>query len=156
MKRCTACERAAAAKINGTMKLPKASKVNFAHMGGMLLGYKVATEATKIVRGKNSDGTPKATGMLDGFMGGAIKTGAGILLGMYSKPGSLMQGIGDGVAFNGGVQLLNQVGVSMSGLQGARLGLGADARYNRLNSQIAGGREVPMGEQRERVYANVA
>ena len=150
MKPCSACERKAA-KINGTMKLPKASKVNFAHMGGMLVGYKVAQVVTTKVRKADA-----ATGLLDGTVGGAIKLAAGIGLSMYSKPGSLMQGIGDGVAFNGGDTLLNSFGVSMSGLQGGRLGLGADARYNRLNSQIAGGREVPMGEQRERVYANVA
>ncbi len=150
MKSCKACERKAA-QINGTMKLPKASKVNFAHMGGMLVGYKVAQVATTMVRKKDA-----TTGFLDGTVGGLIKTAAGIGIGMYSKPGSLMQGIGDGVAFNGGVTLLNSFGVSMSGLQGGRLGLGAEARYNRLNSQIAGGREVPMGEQRERVFTNVA
>jgi hypothetical protein len=133
------------------MKLPKASKVNFGHMGGMLIGYKVADVATTMVRKKDA-----TTGFLDGTMGGIIKVGGGILLGMYSKSGSLLQGIGDGVAFNGGVTLLRGFGVSMSGLQGGRLGLGADARYNRLNSQIAGGREAQMGEQRERVYANVA
>jgi hypothetical protein len=152
MTRCTTCERNAA-KINGTkMKLPKASKVNFVHMGGMLVGYKVAGVATGMVRKKDA-----TTGFLDGTMGGAIKAAVGLGLSAYSKPGSFMQGVGDGVAFNGATTLLNSFGVSMSGLEGARMGMGADVRYNRLTSQIAGNSNVrEMGEQRQKVYAKVA
>jgi len=157
MKPCSKCDaaRAAASKINGMKNYKPKSKVNFAHMGGMLVGYKVANEVTKMVRGKK-DGVPNPTGMLDGTVGSLIKTAAGIGLSMYSKPGSLLQGVGDGIAFNGGVGLLTGFGVSMSGLEGARMGMGANVRYNRLASQIAGHDNVREMEPRQKVYANVA
>lgn len=160
MKPCSACERARAAKINGTMKLPKSqSKVNFAHLGGMLLGYKAAVVATQKMKDAAIKKDPTKTGLLSGMTGGLLKTALGIGIGMYTKPGTLLNGVGMGVAMNGGVQLAGELGVAMSvaGLQGGRLGLGADARYNRLNSQIAGnGNLREMGEQRQKVYAKVA
>lgn len=145
MKKCSKCEAAARAhQISGTMK--KSSSISAARLGGMAVGYAGSRFLSKKVT------------FLQGTIGGVVKTAAGIGLSMYSKPGSMMQGLGDGVFLQGVDTLGTSTGIF--GLQPGRLGLSDTARMRRLNNAIGGDGSLSGGSDaavgRRRVYAKVA
>jgi len=138
---CKACEQGKPCSGGHSHKISgmKSSKVSLSRLGGLAVGYAGAKMATAKIP------------FLQGTTGGLVKLGGGIFLNMYSKPGSFLQGVGDGVF----VQGIESTGTSLGVIQGlapGRLGLSDTSRMRRLGSAIEGQGQ----QQRTKVYAKVA